>query len=482
LTNEAALLELEFERRATPNPLTMRSAAQGVVTLEFLSGGLAVAHGSPSGFKEWRHSSSALVPYIPSVSSNLERQREIARRRRQRQFRRRRTVLAGVVVLVGVAIFALATGGSGPVRAARARKKRSAALFAMPHRLAAGPNLAPGSDPSALPADLLIADESNNRLLVVDPTGKVVWQFPRPGDLAPHQSFLIPDDAFFTPNGKDIIVTEEDDSVVSEIDIATHRIIWRYGLPGHPGAGVNQLSNPDDAMMLPSGYVVLGDIKNCSLLVLRPPSHVPFERIGENTTACYHAPPLRWGSPNGVFAMRDGTFLVTEINGDWVDSIALAGARLLWSTHPPGVAYPSDSNEVAPGRFLTADYSTPGQAVEFDSHGNLLWRYGPSSGPGALNQPSLCLPVPKRSEIICNDDSNDRVVAISTVTNRIVWQYGHDHIPGSAPGYLHQPDGIDFVPPDSFIYAQRTTVGKPSRVCGPNVPSRTCEFGVAAGS
>ena len=362
------------------------------------------------------------------------------------------------------------------------RSTRSTALFVLPRHLVAGPNLAPGSDPTALPSDLLIADRSNDRLLVVDPTGKVVWQFPRPGDLAPHQSFLIPDDAFFTPDGNDIITTEEDDSVISEIDVATHRIIWRYGSPGHPGSGVNELSNPDDAMMLPSGYVVLADIKNCSLLVLRPPSHVPFERIGENTTACLHAPPLQWGSPTGVFAMRDGSFLVTEINGDWVDDITLAGATLHWSTKPPGVAYPSDSNEVVPGRFLTADYSTPGQAVEFDSHGKLLWRYGPSSGPGALNQPSLCLPVPQRAEIICNDDSDDRVVVISTVTNRIVWQYGHDGVPGRAPGYLRRPDGIDFVPPYNFIGAQRTTVGKPSRTCSPNDPSGTCQFGSAAGS
>src|SRR5487761_467964 len=417
--------------------------------------------------------------YISSMSSTRERQRRIALRRRKRQVRRRRTVLVGVVVLLSAAIAILVKGGSGPVRGTSRREKQTAALFSLPGHLVAGPDLAPGSVPSALPSDLLIADRSNNRLLIVDPTGRIVWQFPRPGDLAPGQTFLIPDDAFFTPNGKDIIVTEEDNSVVSEVDIATHRIVWRYGSPGHPGSGLNELSNPDDAMMLPSGYLVLADIKNCSLLVLHPLSHVPFERIGENTTACYHAPPLRWGSPNGVFAMRDGTFLVTEINGDWVDDVTLGGAIVHWSAHPPGVAYPSDSNEVAPNRFLTADYSTPGQAVEFDARGNLLWRYGPASGPGALNQPSLCLPVPKRAEIVCNDDSNDRVIVVSTVTNRIVWQYGHDHLPGSAPGYLHQPDGMDFVPPLSFIGAQRSTVGKPSLTCNPSDPNGTCQVGAA---
>ena len=142
--------------------------------------------------------------YISSVSSSRDRRVRPARRRQQ--FRRRRTVLVGVVVLLGVAMAVLVKGGSGPVRVASRGERQAAALFSLPGQLVAGPDLAPGSDPSALPSDLLIADRSNNRLLIVDPTGKIVWQFPRPGDLAPGQTFLIPDDAFFTPNGKDIIV------------------------------------------------------------------------------------------------------------------------------------------------------------------------------------------------------------------------------------------------------------------------------------
>jgi hypothetical protein len=31
-------------------------------------------------------------------------------------------------------------------------------------------------------------------------------------------------------------------------------------------------------------------------------------------------------------------------------------------------------------------------------------------------------------------------------TDRIVWQYGHTDVSGTAPGYLRIPDGMDFVP------------------------------------
>ena len=52
----------------------------------------------------------------------------------------------------------------------------------------AGALTRPGSDPSVLPGDLLIADRGNNRLLELDPAGRVVWQFPRPGDLRAGQT------------------------------------------------------------------------------------------------------------------------------------------------------------------------------------------------------------------------------------------------------------------------------------------------------
>ncbi|MDA8393008.1 MAG: hypothetical protein M0Z87_09480, partial [Actinomycetota bacterium] len=127
-------------------------------------------------------------------------------------------------------------------------------------KLKAGPYLAPGSNPSVLPGDVLIADRNNNRLIVVNPQGNIVWSFPRPGDLQPGQSFGAPDDAFFTPNGKNIIVTQESKFAIAEVNIATHRIVWQYGHWGVAGMAPGYLDNPDDAMMLPNGDVLAADI------------------------------------------------------------------------------------------------------------------------------------------------------------------------------------------------------------------------------
>ena len=48
--------------------------------------------------------------------------------------------------------------------------------------------------------------------------------------------------------------------------------------------------------------------------------------------------------------------------------------------------------------------------------------------------------------IALNDDWNHRVIIVDMRAQKIVWQYGVQGIYGSGPGYLFNPDGIDFLP------------------------------------
>ena len=348
------------------------------------------------------------------------------------------------VPLLAVVLAACSAGGSGATPAGATGPGATSTLRPSPSPnvtdTRSGPGyLVPGSDPSVLPGPILIADEGNNRAVVIDPAGHVIWQFPQPGDLPAGETFQVPDDTFYSADHKTIIATEEENAVVSLIDVASRTITYRYGQPGVPGSGPNRLSNPDDALMLPDGSILTADIKNCRILRIAPGTHVPAHIYG-TTGVCRHHPPTTFGSPNGVFPLRDGNLLVTEINGDWVDEMTLGGS-VLWSGHPPQVAYPSDTNEVAPGKYLTVDYSTPGQILIFDRNGRTLWRYRPT-GTAALDHPSLALPLPN-GDVLATDDRNDRVIVVDPRTNQVVWQYGHKGVPGSNPGYLNGPDGAD---------------------------------------
>jgi len=161
-----------------------------------------------------------------------------------------------------------------------------------------------------------------------------------------------------------------------------------------------------------------------------------------HTASFVNTEPQYLGAVNGATPLPDGGTLVSEINGSWIDDIGSTG-RLRWTTSAP-VSYPSDPQLLAPNRILLADYAKPGAAVIMTSSGRVLWRYGPASGPGELDHPSLATRIAP-GLIAINDDYRDRVVIVSVRTRRIVWQYGHTDRPGRAAGYLNTPDGLDLL-------------------------------------
>ena len=107
--------------------------------------------------------------------------------------------------------------------------------------------------------------------------------------------------------------------------------------------------------------------------------------------------------------------------------------------------YPSDAQLLPDGNVLVAGYNSPGRIDIIGPRGRILWTYGPPSGQGSLDYPSLAAALPNGT-IAVTDDLHNRVLLIDRATKRIVWQYGHYGVPGSAPGYLDNPDGLELLP------------------------------------
>ena len=296
----------------------------------------------------------------------------------------------------------------------------------------------PRIEQGPVPGYLLIADRDNNRIILVSPSGRVVWRFP--GSSGAGTSFAGPDDAFFTPGYRRIVTNEEFNDTVAQIDIGTRRIIWTYGRAGVPGSGPGELAHPDDAYVLPSGELTVADIENCRVLRLSAAGRV-LGGIG-SAGRCAHDPPRALVSPNGDTPLPDGGLLVTEIGG-YVDRFDAHG-RLQYSVRTP-TTYPSDAQLLPDGNILVAGFNTPGRVDILRPDGQIVWTYGPSSGPGALDRPSLAVRWPN-GMIAVTDDWHHRVVVIDPRTKQIVWQYGHDGVASSADGYLSKPDGLDLLP------------------------------------
>ena len=299
-----------------------------------------------------------------------------------------------------------------------------------------------GSD-TGLPGNILIADAGNNRLIEVTPDKRIIWEFPQPGDLAPGQSFIDPDDAFYTPGGRTIITNEEDNHTIALIDYATRKIVWEYGHPGHPGSARGYLNTPDDAYQLPDGRIVVADIKNCRILLFDPPPAHHIQRQFGVPGDC-RAAPGRFLYPNGDTPLPNGHILLTEIGTRSASELDLATGRILYRVPLP-VAYPSDTQPTRAGHYLVVDYSRPGKVVVVTRAGKVVWSYAPATGPGRLDHPSLALELPN-GNFLLNDDYNHRVIVLSRETKRILWQYGVTGVPGRDPGYLRIPDGVDIRP------------------------------------
>jgi outer membrane protein assembly factor BamB len=301
-----------------------------------------------------------------------------------------------------------------------------------------------------LPGAILIADRGNDRILLIDSHHHLLWNFPTWPDRVRGEHLVFDDDTFVQPGGKALITNEEDHQDILSINIKTHRVTNLFGVPGeqagtsgaYAGDPATHLNWPDDAYVLKDGTMTVADAYRCRIIFVRH-RHI-VSQIGQ-TDVCVHNPPKTLGWVNGDTPMPGGGVLVSEINNGWIDAFSRSG-KLLFAFQAP-VAYASDPQPLSGGRILLTDYNPggPGAVLIVNRHGKVLWRYGPTSGWGVLDRPSLAIMLPN-GDIAINDDYNDRVVIVDPKKNQIVWQYGHLGQPGTARNYLNTPDGMDYIP------------------------------------
>ncbi|HEY2542486.1 MAG TPA: hypothetical protein VGH92_05485, partial [Gaiellaceae bacterium] len=300
-----------------------------------------------------------------------------------------------------------------------------------------------------VPGYMMIADRNNNRIIIVSPKKKIVWQMDGLHD---------PDDAFFTPGYRTISTNEEYNQLIGEISIAKRKFIWTFGHPGIRGSAFGYLSNPDDAYKLPNGLFMVADIQNCRVLFISR-AHKVVREIGRAGN-CGHNPPAGLSSPNGATPLPDGGVLVTEIGG-WVDRINASG-KLVYTVRTP-TTYPSDAQLLANGNILVAGFNTPGRVDEITPGGKVVWTYEPT-GEWSLDRPSLAVRWPN-GMIAITDDWHHRVVVVNPRTKKVVWSYGHLNSPGIAAGYLNKPDGLDLLPGvPGAVKAARKTIASVQRI------------------
>ncbi len=102
----------------------------------------------------------------------------------------------------------------------------------------------------------------DNRVLLVDRSGNIVWQYGQFGvaGSGPNQ-LSVPVQNTWLPN-LHVLITDQANERIIEVDPFTQKIVWQYGTTGVSGNGPNQLNNPNCAELLENGHVLICDENN----------------------------------------------------------------------------------------------------------------------------------------------------------------------------------------------------------------------------
>ncbi|MBV8283502.1 MAG: PQQ-binding-like beta-propeller repeat protein [Candidatus Eremiobacteraeota bacterium] len=227
----------------------------------------------------------------------------------------------------------------------------------------------------------------DNRVFVVDQTGKIVWQYGKTGVPGSKAGYLnAPVSAMHLPNGG-VLVTDQGNQRVIEIS-ASKRITWQYGTTGKSGAGAGELNNPNSAQLLSNGNVLIADENNNRVLEVTPAGKIAWE----------------YGSPK--------------------DTKKLDGA-----------AYAS---RLSNGNTLITD-SLNSRVVEVTPSGRVAWSYATNKQHGSISapQPSHAVRL-KNGDTLVSNQIDDEIVEV-TPAGKIAFQQGKVAKPGAKFDELNWP-------------------------------------------
>ena len=209
----------------------------------------------------------------------------------------------------------------------------------------------------------------DNRVVLVNPQGHIVWQYGKFGvtGSAPDQ-LNTPVQATYTKR-QTVFITDQANERIIEVG-RSKKILWQYGTTGVTGTGFNQLNNPNSAELLSNGHVLISDENNNRAIEV---DH------SKNIVATFTA----GGTASGVaFASRlaNGNTLLTDSNNNRIvvvdpnDNILFQYKTNLQAGSNPD-PLPTRAVETSTGQILISDQFNQ-RVILIDQAKNLITQYG----------------------------------------------------------------------------------------------------------
>ncbi len=316
----------------------------------------------------------------------------------------------------------------------------------------------------------LIADQYNNRVVEIDSQHNVVWSFGDGSVNAGPTSVVAPNDAerigdFTLIAGTGAPAGAEPgcengcaDNRVILVD-KRGRIVWQYGQAGVTGAGANELSAPVCATYLPNDRVLITDQGNQRIIEVDSYGNIEWQY---GTTGVSGAGDNQLNNPNSALLLANGHVLIADENNNRVIEVNRRKV-IVWSYGTPsdtttlnGAAFAS---RLANGNTLITDANN-NRIVEVNAHGTVVFTFATNARPGSIAAPNPTRAVRLRNgNTLISDQNNHQVIEINPA-GTIVFTQGAIGVAGTGANHLNGPydakvigDFTGLTPPSGFAHS-----------------------------
>jgi outer membrane protein assembly factor BamB len=304
-------------------------------------------------------------------------------------------------------------------------------------------------------ANILIADQFNNRVIEIDHNHKIVWQFGDGSDKPGATSVVGTNDAerfgpytlisgTGTPPGFPGCSDTVNGCPDNRVFIVDHagKIVWQYGQAGVAGSGANQINTPVQAAFLtsfpghPGFHVIITDQANERIILVELFSHQIVWQYG--TTGVTGNGPNQLNNPNSAEVLGNGHVLIADENNNRVIEINASGAILHQFTAGGTVSGAAFASRLANGDTLITD-SNNNRILIVTRDKKVVFDYATNTRPGSMTMPLPTRAVMLRNgNILISDQFNDQVIEINQ-HQQIVFSQGQIQVDGNGFNQLNAP-------------------------------------------
>lgn len=321
------------------------------------------------------------------------------------------------------------------------------------------------------PGNILITDQFNNRVIEIDPNGNIVWQFGNgPDDIAAN-AIVGTNDAervgnltLMSGTGIPAGVTKNckksgcTDNRVLLVDQGGN-IVWQYGQFHVTGFGPNQLNTPVQNTFLPNGNVLITDQGNQRIIEVRLIDNSIVWQYGENGVVGIG--PNQLSNPNAAELLANGNILISDENNNRAIEVThtMPSTIIMTFTAQNTVSGLAFASRLPNGNTLLTD-SNNSRILEVDPNDMPVpgreYLTNTRSGSNAMPLPTRAVRLASGNTLI-SDQFNHQVIEIDESMTTIVRSYGVINDPGFSPSTAAEMNG----PYSAYVIGDYTGITRP---------------------